>query len=316
MHPGFFHRPSKRIPFSGTALLLTTILLSGTCELDPPTTPSLEWEFSGEGRLSINDGPNGRMTRLRLSFATITAPPNGAAYAVFIFTATDSVAIGDLMPAAGSTQAQLTWDETERKPIFGRYLQSRINVVGGANLATSRRSFSFWWSSVRAAKLHALFAESGAAFQLIDLANQLVELGVGITTAATIDVAREKAARMNGQLEQWRSELAVVRAASAALANGSPQFSSMLTEIEQRSAASLLHADTLANLLSPLTQAGGDSVANYHLIGFKSYLQADAIKDQAAPIYPLCQRFAALEVVIGPSANRTPKRHPYVSESR
>lgn len=306
MQQGTVHLAPHKIPFPSAALFFTAILFSGTCEIDPPTTPPPAWEFSGDGKLAIIDGPTSNMTRLQLSFTMITSPPAKAAYEVFIFAGSDSLSAGPLILESGANapRAQLTWDDPNHQRIFGRYDRLHLNLVGNPEARVARRSFSTWWSGELETKLRALFAESGAAIELPNLNRDLVTLGVDITTALTVDSAKAKGRRIDAQLRGWHFELGRLRTASAGLASGLPQFASTVAEIEQRSVASLMHADTLANLIDSIAQSQEDSLSFYNLIGFDLYAQAVAMQNQVAVIYSLCQRFAVLDIVIRPSMNR------------
>lgn len=282
------------------AMLLAGILFSGTCELDPPTVPPPAWELSGEGKVAVVDGPRGPMSRLQLSFVSITPPPAKSSYEVVITAGSDSTAGGQLPVRSGGAapQAQLTWDEPHGQLIFRRYDGLHLNLVGEPEGPISQRSVVMWWVETTDALLQALFADSGSALALIERGDEIVELSVGITGALSADSAKAKGMRMAAEARTWRQAVERTHAASVALAYGQPEFASTIVEIEELRLAAGRRADTLMVLIDQLMRSQEDSPSFYNLVGFALYAEASALQHQSTSIYTLCQRFATLHVVI------------------
>lgn len=301
MQSGVHHQspPQSFLPVS--FLLFAIAVLSGTCELEPPTKPPEEWEFSYDGTLKITDGPYGRMTHLYLTFKSIAVPPANFSYRVYLDKGADSVFIGTLQPKAVTDRPALAWDQPDSASIFVAHSQLRINLQAKGSLAPSRLLVRTWWNGDSTVQhLITLFGNTGWAFQMLDHAKKLEEVATPIGTATDIADAKVKIALLAAQERVWRSGVVGLYAECSAIAANDPAFAPAFPPFQTAFRYPIAEADTLASLCMDLLQSPVDSLAYYQSAGSELHRRATTINIQTKVLYDFCRFFAVLKIASKP----------------
>jgi hypothetical protein len=152
-------------------------------------------------------------------------------------------------------------------------------------------------------RLQSLFAEAGAALELLRQSRNLLEIGVRIAAATSVDSVMAQNLRAREALQAWRIALARVSATSAELSSDEVHFASTLAGIEEQRAEATRYADSLGALLEAISQNPDSSLEYFNLLGFEIYKQATPLRDRVYALYALCQRFAVLDFTFRPAAS-------------
>lgn len=148
-----------------------------------------------------------------------------------------------------------------------------------------------------------MFAEAGAALELLRQSRNLLEIGVRIAAATSVDSVMAQNLRAREALQAWRIALARVSATSAELSSDEVHFASTLAGIEEQRAEATRYADSLGALLEAISQNPDSSLEYFNLLGFEIYKQATPLRDRVYALYALCQRFAVLDFTFRPAAS-------------